>query len=36
MNEIPNGKTPVLKETAKLALGELAVSILTVGVSPTP
>ena len=32
MNQKPNGKTPILKETAKLALGELAVSILTVGV----
>lgn len=29
---MPNEKTPVLKETGKLALGELAVSLLTVGV----
>lgn len=32
MNQLPNEKTPVLKETGKLALGELAVSALTVGV----
>lgn len=32
MDSLPNGKMPVVKETAKLALGELAVSALTVGV----
>lgn len=32
MNSLPNERTPVLKETAKLAVGELAVSALTVGV----
>lgn len=32
MNSLPNERPPVLKETAKLAVGELAVSALTVGV----
>ena len=32
MDSLPNGKMPVVKETAKLAIGELAVSALTVGV----